>query len=76
VPQKLALKTKWTFSTVWRSYCDGCETRLWLRGRIQSDDIPCVQSAVTDGCGRKILDLSEVTLVHLEVVRFLINCEE
>jgi hypothetical protein len=31
---------------------------------------------MTDCCARKILDLSEVTLVDLGVVRFLISCEE
>ena len=54
---------------------DGCITRLLLSGRIQSDSIACIQSAMDDGCRRKILDLSEVTLVDLAVVRFLISCE-
>lgn len=56
--------------------CAGCVTRLRLSGRIQSDDIPFVDSAMGDGCARKILDLSEVTLVDLAVVRFLISCED
>ena len=56
--------------------CDGCVTRLRLSGRIQSDHIAWVQSAMSDGCARKILDLSEVTLVDLGVVRFLISCED
>jgi hypothetical protein len=47
-----------------------------LSGRIQSDDIPYVESAMRDGCAHKILDLSEVTLVDLGVVRFLISCED
>jgi hypothetical protein len=29
-----------------------------------------------DGCTSKILDLSEVTLVDLGVVRFLIKCQD
>jgi hypothetical protein len=29
-----------------------------------------------NGCPRKVLDLSEVTLVDLEVVHFLITCED
>ena len=29
-----------------------------------------------EDCQRKIIDLSEVTLVDLEVVRFLISCED
>ena len=56
--------------------CLGCVTRLRLSGRIQSDHIAYVQSAMSDCCERKILDLSEVTLVHLVVVRFLIRCED
>ena len=54
---------------------DGCVTRLQLSGRIQSDEIACIQSAMNDGCARRILDLSEVTLVDVAVVRFLIGCE-
>ena len=54
---------------------DGSVTRLLLSGRIQSDRITCIQSAMNDGAP-KILDLSEVTLVDLEVVRFLMSCEK
>jgi hypothetical protein len=54
---------------------DGCVTRLVLSGRIQSDRIACIRSALNDGWERKILDLSDVTLVDVEVVRFLIQCE-
>ena len=55
---------------------DGCVSRLRLSGRIQSDRIVCIRSAMNDGCTRKILDLSEVTLVDIAVVRFLIRCED
>jgi hypothetical protein len=55
---------------------DRCVTRLRLIGRIQSNHIASVQSVMSDGCARKILDLSEVSLVDLEVVRFLIRCED
>ena len=50
--------------------------RLLLSGRIQSDRIGCIRSAMNDGCARQILNLREVTLVDLEVVRFLIRCQE
>ena len=56
--------------------CGGCVKRLRLSGRIESDYISSVQSAMNEDCQRKILDLSEVTLVDLEVVRFLISCED
>jgi hypothetical protein len=54
---------------------DACSTRLVLSGRIQSDRIACIRSALKDACGDKTLDLNEVTLVDVEVVRFLIHCE-
>ena len=56
--------------------CDGCVTRLRLIGRIESDLIACIRSAMSDCCAHKILDLREVTLVDIEVVRFLISSEE
>ena len=57
-------------------HSDGCVNTLRLNGRIQSDDIACIQSAMDDNCARKILDLSEVILVDIAVVRFLIRCED
>ena len=55
---------------------DGSVTRLRLFGRIESDLIASIRSAMSDCCAHNILDLSEVTLVDLEVVRFLIRCED
>ena len=54
----------------------GCVTKLRLSGRIQSDQIASIRSEMDDDCTSTILDLSEVTLVDLGVVRFLISCEE
>ena len=54
----------------------GCAPTLRLSGRIQSDRIACIRSAMTEGCPPKILDLSEVTLVDVAVVRFLMRCED
>ena len=54
----------------------GCVTKVRLSGRIQSDLIGGIRSAINDGCERKILDLSEVTIVDLGVIRFLISCED
>jgi hypothetical protein len=56
--------------------CDGSVTRLRLSGRLESDLITSIQSSLSDGCAHKILDLSEVTLVDLGVVQFLIRCED
>jgi hypothetical protein len=55
---------------------DGSATRLRLIGRIESDLIASIRSTMSDCCAHKILDLSEVTLVDLGVVRFLIRCED
>jgi hypothetical protein len=55
---------------------EGCTTRLQLSGRFRSDLIAFVRSVMSTGCARKILDLSDITLVDVEVVRFLIRCDE
>src|SRR5689334_20120293 len=55
---------------------DGCVNRLRLSGRIRSDPIGSIRSAMNGSCTHKILDLSEVTLVDIKVVRFLIRCED
>jgi hypothetical protein len=54
---------------------DGCVTTLRLIGRTQSDCIASIRLAMNDGCTHKILDLAQVTLVDIEVVRFLMSCE-
>jgi len=54
---------------------DGCVTRLLLSGRIRSDGVACIRSTMKDGCAHKILDLSEVTIVDVAAVRFLMRCE-
>jgi hypothetical protein len=56
--------------------CDRSAIRLRLSGRIQSDLIGSIRSEMDGGHRSKILDLSEVTLVDLGVVRFLISCED
>ena len=54
----------------------GCVTKLRLSGRIQSDHIASIRSEMDGNCTTKILDLSEVTLVDLGAVRFLMACED
>lgn len=54
---------------------DGCVSKLKLSGRIQLGCIARIRSVMNDGCARKILDLRDVTLVDVAVVRFLISCE-
>jgi len=53
---------------------DGGVTRLRLSGRIQSDHITSIRTEMSDG-GPNTLDLSEVTLVDIGVIRFLRDCE-
>jgi len=55
---------------------NGYASTLRLCGRIQSDRIACIRAAMAEGCAPKILDLSEVTLVDVAVVHFLMSCED
>jgi anti-anti-sigma regulatory factor len=50
---------------------DGQGTTLRLSGRIRSTDIENIREAMKDKAERIVLDLEEVTLVDLDVVRFL-----
>ena len=54
----------------------GLVTSLRLSGRIQSEDLASIQSAMNDAGTRRILDLTDVNLVDIAVVRFLIRCED
>jgi hypothetical protein len=55
---------------------DGETTSLRLSGRIQLADIGNIQAQMYDDSTRLVLDLGEVTLVDVEVVRFLSDCED
>ena len=70
--------TLWVNQAMLRSEkdSDGCITKLTLMGRIQSNHIAFVLWAMNDACERLILDLFQVTLVDLEVIRFLVSCED
>src|SRR6202453_4125168 len=54
---------------------DGHTTTLRLIGRIQSANIGDIQAQMDDEHVRIFMDLGEVTLVDVEVVRFLSECE-
>ena len=55
----------------------GGVTILRLSGRIQSDRIACIRQALDGkGAGKIMLDLSDVTIVDIEGVRFLLGCED
>jgi hypothetical protein len=53
---------------------DGQTTFIRLIGRIQSEDLGQLQTQMDGNVSRVLLDLDEVTLVDLEVVRFLSGC--
>jgi hypothetical protein len=55
---------------------DGDTTRLRLSGRIQSNNVDDIRGEMDDDSVRIVLDLGEVTLVDVEVVRFLSDCED
>jgi hypothetical protein len=55
---------------------DGRTTIIWLIGRIQSEHLDELRAQMNDNSERMILDLDEVTLVHVDVVRFLSASEE
>ena len=50
---------------------NGQRTTLRLSGRIRSTDIENIREAMKGNAERIVLDLEEVTLVDLDVVRFL-----
>lgn len=54
---------------------DGTLTTLRLIGRIQSSYLPELDTQVRLHWPRLVLDLDDVTLVDIDVVRFLITCE-
>ena len=55
---------------------DGHATSLRLIGRIQSANIGDIRAQMDDDSVCILLDLGEVTLVDVEVVRFLSDCED
>jgi hypothetical protein len=55
---------------------NGHTTTLQLSGRIQSANIGDIQAQMDDEHVRIFMDLGEVTLVDVEVVRFLSECED
>lgn len=54
---------------------DGQTATLRLIGRVESEYLDELQTQVRSHRPRLVLDLNEVTLVDLSVVRFLIACE-
>jgi hypothetical protein len=55
---------------------DGHTTTLRLIGRIQSADLGGIRAQMDDATVHVLFDLGEVTLVSVEVIRFLSDCED
>jgi hypothetical protein len=55
---------------------DGHTPTLRLIGRIQSADIGSIRAQMDDDSVHTLFDLGEVTLVNIEVIRFLSDCED
>ena len=56
-------------------HADGQHTTLRLIGYFQSEHLEALQAQLESNGPRTVLDLDEVTLVDVEVVRFLGVCE-
>ena len=55
---------------------DEHHTTLWLIGYLQGTHLKALQAHMESNGPRTVLDLDEVTLVDVEVVRFLGTCEK
>jgi anti-anti-sigma regulatory factor len=56
-------------------HADGQHTTLRLIGYFQAEHLETLQAQLQSNGPRIVLDLGEVTLVDVEVVRFLGSCE-
>jgi anti-anti-sigma regulatory factor len=57
-------------------HTDGHHTTLRLIGHLQAVHLETLQAQLESHGPRTVLDLDEVTLVDVEVVRFLGRCEQ
>jgi anti-anti-sigma regulatory factor len=55
--------------------CDGRCTTIRLIGRIRVGHLEELRAQINEGAPTVVLDLSEVALVDLDVVRFLGDCQ-
>ena len=50
---------------------DGKAMIIWLIGRIRAEDLEELKRQIDESAEAKILDLSEITIVDADVIRFL-----
>jgi anti-anti-sigma regulatory factor len=55
---------------------DGSSTVIRLIGRVQCVDVDELRTQMEDGGPRFVLDLDQVNLVDVDVVKFLCSCKE
>ena len=55
--------------------CEGHATTIRLIGRVRGEHLEELQAQLNRGGEKPALDLEEVSLVDLEVVHFLSNCQ-
>ena len=58
------------------SYSDGLRTTIRLIGRMQREHIEELKAQIKAGGASVTLDLNEVSLVDLDVIRFLATCQK
>ncbi len=56
-------------------YSEGPSTKIRLIGRMQAEHLEELEKQIRESRSKIALDLEEVTLVDVEVVRFLGTCE-
>ena len=56
-------------------YSDGSSTTIRLIGRMRAECLPELEKQIRESESKIALDLEEVTLVDVEVIRFLGTCE-
>ena len=55
--------------------CESENLLIWLSGRIRSEGLSALKEEVVSAGERLVIDMREVTLVDVDVVRFLVECE-
>jgi anti-anti-sigma regulatory factor len=56
-------------------YADEYSTTIRLIGRVQAEHLAELETQIKESGSKITLDLEEVTLVDVQVVRFLVTCE-
>ena len=56
-------------------HCDGDSTTIRLIGRVRAEHLEELEKQIRESGPAVTLDLEEVTLVDVDIVRFLATCE-